>query len=193
MISASLDDTGYTGMIILKPSLSLSWKANLRFYLTLCILSLSIASVFLLQGRWLVLPFTVIALIVLGASLYVFFCSHSRSEVIRFNEREVIIERGRYTAESTIKYPRQWSEFYIAGESAGEAADKNSAFEATEQMFNGSLHSAIPIITIKSREQETELGAFLGYEEKIQLIQLLKKITQQFSQAFQYSTKQAKT
>ncbi len=187
MISASLDDTGYTGLIILRPSLSLSWKANLRFYLTLCILSLSIASVFLFQGRWLVLPFTVIALIVLGASLYVFFCSHSRSEVIRFNEREVIIERGRYAAEIIMKYPRQWSEFHITG----ERPEDNAAFEATEQMFNASLHTAIPVVTIKSREQETELGSFLGYEEKIQLIQLLKNITQQFTRAFQYSTKSA--
>lgn len=182
MVNVRLDDSGYRGLIILRPDLSLSWQSNVRVFLLIALCSLGIASVFVMQGRWLVLPFSGAEIFLLGASLYVFYRRASRTQLIRLSEHRVVIEQGYRRAEQRIEYPRYWSEFHI--ESSAPTEDSVGHKAAQLQGIEPSLHS-IPRVTISSRQQQTELGDFLGYADKQRLIQILKDITARFAASHQ--------
>lgn len=109
-------------------------------------------------GGWLVLPFSGLELLMIGISLYMFFHHYNHCEVIRFTENKVVIEYGKDAPEESWEYQRHWSSFQIQD--------------------NGVCST--PAIRIKSHGNEKELGAFLGYDEKKQLIEILEEITQKF-------------
>lgn len=182
MVNIRLDDSGYRGLIILRPDLSLSWQGNVKVFLLIALCSLAIASVFVMQGRWLVLPFSGAEILLLGASLYVFYRRASRTQLIRLSEHRVIIEQGYRRAEQRIEYPRYWSEFHI--ESSIPTEDSAGHKAAKLQGIQPDLHS-IPRVSISSRQQQTELGAFLGYADKQLLVHTLKDITARFSASHQ--------
>jgi len=182
MVNVRLDDSGYRGLITLRPNLSLSWQGNVKVFLLIALCSLLIASVFVMQGPRLVLPFSGAEILLLGASLYVFYRRASRIQLIRLNEHSVVIEQGYRRAEQRVEYPRYWSEFHIessapTGNSVGHKAAKLQGIEPTA--------NSIPRITISSRQQQTELGAFLGYADKQRLIHALKEITARFCASHQ--------
>ncbi|HEY9200976.1 MAG TPA: DUF2244 domain-containing protein [Gammaproteobacteria bacterium] len=182
MVNIKLDDSGYRGLITLRPDLSLSWQSNVRVFLLIALCSLAIASVFVIQGRWLVLPFSGAEIFLLGASLYVFYRRASRTQLIRLSEHSVVIEQGYHRAEQRVEYPRYWSEFHIESTTAAEVSASSKVAEL--QGIEPALHS-IPRVTISSRQQQTELGAFLGYADKQCLIQALKDITARFAASHQ--------
>lgn len=182
MVNIKLDDSGYRGLITLRPDLSLSWQSNVRVFLLIALCSLVIASVFVMQGRWLVLPFSGAEILLLGASLYVFYRRASLTQLIHLSEHRVVIEQGYRRAEQRVEYPRYWSEFHI--ESSTPTEDSVGDKAAQLQGIEPDLHS-IPRVTINSRQQQTELGAFLGYADKQCLIQALKDITARFAASHQ--------
>lgn len=182
MVNIRLDDSGYRGLIILRPDLSLSWQSNVKVLLLIALCSLAIASVFVIQGRWLVLPFSGAEIFLLGASLYVFYRRASRTQLIRLSEHRVVIEQGYRRADQRFEYPRYWSEFHIESSTPTEDSVGNKA--AQLQGIEPDLHS-IPRVTIRSRQQQTELGAFLGYADKQRLIHALKEITARFCASHQ--------
>jgi uncharacterized membrane protein len=186
MVNIRLDDSGYRGLIILRPDLSLSWQSNVRVFLLIALCSLAIATVFVMQGRWLVLPFSGAETLLLGVSLYVFYRRASRTQLIRLGEHSVVIEQGYRRAEQRIEYPRYWSEFHI--ESSVPREDSVGHKAAQMQGIESELHG-IPRVTISSRQQQTELGAFLGYADKQRLIHALKEITARFSASHQAQQK----
>ena len=57
MVFTDIDDDSRTGIIVLRPNHSWSWRANLWFLTVFFCLSLTIAVSFLLAGAWVVLPF----------------------------------------------------------------------------------------------------------------------------------------
>jgi|GEM_PF-1904725 len=182
MVNVRLDDSGYRGLIILRPDLSLSWQRNVQVFLLIALCSLAIASVFVMQGRWLVLPFSGAVVLLLGASLYVFYRRASRTQLIRLSEHSVIIEQGYHRAEQRVEYPRYWSEFHIESSAPTEDSAGHKAAEL-QGIEPGLQH--IPRVTISSRQQQTELGAFLGYADKQLLIHTLKDITTRFCASHQ--------
>lgn len=186
MVNVRLDDSGYRGLIILRPDLSLSWQGNVKVFLLIALCSLTIASGFVIQGRWLVLPFSGAEIFLLGASLYVFYRRASRIQLIRLSEHRVVIEQGYHRAEQRVEYPRYWSEFHI--ESRAPAENTVGQKAAQLQGIEPGLHG-IPRVTICSRQQQTELGDFLGYADKQRLIHALKDITARFSASHQTQNK----
>ncbi|UJS24461.1 DUF2244 domain-containing protein [Thiothrix winogradskyi] len=73
-----------------RPNRSLSPTGMLIFFLVVTVLSLVVALRFLLLGVWLVLPFTLLELLVLGVSLYLFE-RHSRySETLRICPDDIL-------------------------------------------------------------------------------------------------------
>lgn len=182
MVNIRLDDSGYRGLIILRPDLSLSWQSNVKVFLLIALCSLAIASVFVMQGRWLVLPFSGAEILLLGASLYVFYRRASRTQLIRLSEHSVVIEQGYRRAEQRVEYPRYWSEFHIESSVPTESPVGHKA--AKSQGIEPDLCS-IPRVSISSRQQQTELGAFLSYADKQRLIRALKEITARFSASHQ--------
>jgi uncharacterized membrane protein len=182
MVNIRLDDSGYRGLIILRPDLSLSWQGNVKVFLLIALCSLAIASMFVIQGRWLVLPFSGAEIFLLGTSLYVFYRRASRTQLIRLSEHSVVIEQGYRRADQRVEYPRFWSEFHIESSAPTEESVGHKA--AQLQGIEPDLHS-IPRVTISSRRQQTELGAFLGYADKQHLIHALKEITARFCASHQ--------
>lgn len=187
MVNVRLDDSGYRGLIILRPSLSLSWQGNVKVFLLIALCSLAIASVFVMQGRWLVLPFSGAEILLLGASLYVFYRRASCTQLIRLSEHRVIIEQGHHHAEQRIEYPRYWSEFHIESSAPTELS---ASHKATELQGIEPEANSIPRVTISSRDQQTELGAFLGSADKQLLINTLKDITTRFCASHQAQSQQ---
>jgi uncharacterized membrane protein len=158
MVEASIDERGYTGHIVLKPNLSLSWRTNKRLFLFITMITAFVAGHFIRIGGWMVLPFSGLELLLIGMSTWMFFCRYNTREVIRFTDNTVIIERGKNTAEKTWEYPRHWSQIHIR---------EHGAYD-------------IPAVCIRSHGKELELGKFLGYDEKLVFIRLLKDITREF-------------
>lgn len=187
MVNVRLDNSGYRGLIILRPDLSLSWQSNIKVFLLIALCSLLVASVFVMQGRWLVLPFTGAAVLLLGASLYVFYRRASRTQLIHLHEHRVVIEQGYSHAEQRIEYPRYWSAFHI--ESGAPTEDAAGSITELMQGVEPDINS-LPRISISSRQQQTELGAFLGYADKQRLIHALKDITARFCASHQAQQEQ---
>lgn len=161
MVTVSLDNSGYNGHILLEPNLSLSWKTNTRLFVILALITLFIAGIFFRQGGWLVILFSGAELLLIAISIYLFFCHYNHRELITFTPDKVVIERGRNSPEITSEYQRHWSKIHI---------QEHGLYD-------------IPRVCIKSHGKETELGDFLGYDEKIMFIETIENITHKF-QAF---------
>ena len=161
MVRVSIDKQGYTGHILLQPNISLSWRSNKRFIASLGILSMVIASYFTYHGFWVVMPFSGLEILFFAISIYIFFNRNNHREVLTFTADKVVIETGKQTPEKSYEYQRHWSQFHVRGD------DKRD----------------IPRLSIKSHGRELELGAFLGYDEKIMLIEAIKNITRSFRQS----------
>ena len=159
MVTVSLDKQGIGGYILLEPDVSLGWRKNIHIFLVFSFFMLMVAVFFTLSGKWLVLPFSGLELIVFFFALYVFFRRVDYCEIIRFSLDSVIIEQGKNAAESSQDYKRLWSKFYI------DRADKLS----------------MPKIFIRCHQQQTEIGSFLSYKDKIKVIDLLKNTTRSFN------------
>ena len=70
MVVAEIDDNSRTGIIILRPNNSWSWRANVLFLSVLMGVSMSIAFGFLLAGAWVVLPFSLLEMAVVAYCIY---------------------------------------------------------------------------------------------------------------------------
>jgi uncharacterized membrane protein len=158
MVTAFIDQRGYTGRILLQPNLSLSWQSNKTIIALIALFSLCTGAYFGLRGFWMVMPFSGFYVLFFALAIYIFFCRQNRREVVTFTDDKVVIERGRYRPEKHFEYQRHWSQIYIRD--------------------NG--RDDIPTVSIRSHGRELELGAFLGYEEKLLFIDTLKNITRAF-------------
>jgi len=55
----------YVGQIVLQPNNSMTWQATRYFLLTLMLISFTMATLFLWQGYWMILPFSVLEMSIL--------------------------------------------------------------------------------------------------------------------------------
>lgn len=143
------------GRIILQPNRSLTWRANLYFFLVLSILSLSVAIFFTLQGAWLILLFSIVELIGVLAGLYYCVKRCYRQEVITFSSSDIWIEKGIIKPQYTWHYPRLWAKICV----------KKAAHP-----WDG------PSIFLRSHGMEIELGEFLNKNDKDQLVKQLENM-----------------
>jgi len=160
MITPILNTDGTTGRILIEPNRPISWQDNVRFIKLFSLLSLVIASIAMYQGFLLVLPYSGIEILFLSICLYLVYKHYSIHQIIYFTSDHVIIESFTQRVKQRIEYQRYWSKFYI---------DNNGHYE-------------IPRLCICSKGKTTEIGGFLGYTDKIILIDLVKKITTRFTQ-----------
>lgn len=86
------DNAGY--QLILRPNCSMKWSLVVRFYLVFCLLSFFIAAGFAYFGYWMVLPFSGLEIILLGAGLYITCRKTYKQEVITFKGDSIFIEKG---------------------------------------------------------------------------------------------------
>jgi hypothetical protein len=69
MVSITKVDSGPGYRIVLSPNCSISWRELVLFYLATCLIALAVGLFFTLQGLWLVLPFSGLEMLALGAGL----------------------------------------------------------------------------------------------------------------------------
>ena len=150
-------DTG-SGYIVLKPNNSASWRFNMMVVASLAVLGLLISLFFILQGAWLIAPFSGLEVLALTACLYLCARSNIKAEVIRFSPDKVTVEQGRTFAEKSWEYQRNWAKIFVRKPRHRGHPDQ---------------------IVIRSHGKELELGSFLNKDDKEQLVKNLRKIIYQ--------------
>jgi len=158
MLTATLNNDGYTGNILIEPNRPIDWAANVRFVKIFSLLSFIIGLVFMSQGFLLVLPYSGLEILILTLSLYLVYKHYTICQVVYFTDNSIIIEYGDDRADARVEYQRHWSTFKIEN--------------------NGKYN--IPKLSISSKGKSTEIGIFLNYKDKIELIDLVKRLTKEF-------------
>lgn len=147
-------ETG-NGYIVLKPNNSATWRFNMMVVASLALLATLISTFFLLQGLWLIVPFSGLEVLALLGCLYLCARSNIQTEVIKFSPDKVIIEQGRTFAEKSWEYHRTWAKIFVR---------KHQRIGHPDQ------------VVIRSHGQEVELGSFLNSDDKETLVKKLRNI-----------------
>ena len=147
-------DTG-SGYIVLKPNNSASWRFNMLVMASLALLALLISTFFLLQGLWLIAPFSGLEVLALLGCLYLCARSNIQTEIIKFSPDKVVIEQGRTFAEKSWEYHRSWAKIFVRKPRHKGHPDQ---------------------IVIRSHGKELELGSFLNRDDKQKLVNKLRRI-----------------
>ncbi len=157
MVSASFDTRSRIGRIILTPNRSWSWRANLLFLSTFSLVCLVIGTAFVLQGLWLVLPFSLLEAALVAMAFY--YCSRRsyRQEVLTFSEDELLIERGIRRPTQRRVFKRLFARVFV----------------------RRPRHPWYPTrVAVRSHGQEVEIGEFLNPEDKDLLIRELRQMVE---------------
>jgi len=158
MLTPTLNNDGYTGNILIEPNRPIDWAANVRFVKFFSLLSFIIGLVFMSQGFLLVLPYSGLEILILTLSLYLVYKHYTTCQIVYFTDNSIIIEYGDDHADARVEYQRHWSTFKI---------DNSGKY-------------SIPKLSISSKGKSTEIGVFLNYKDKIELIDLVKRLTKEF-------------
>ena len=158
MLTSTLNNDGYTGNILIEANRPIDWPGNARFIKVFALLSFFISVLFMSRGFILVFAYSALEVLLLALSFYLVYRRYAVCQVVYFTDNSIIIEYGKEHAENRVEYQRHWSTFLIDNEGA----------------YN------IPRLSIRSKGVSTEIGDFLNYKDKLQLISLIKNLTQAF-------------
>jgi len=147
-------ETG-NGYIVLKPNNSATWRFNVMVVASLGLIGFLISTFFLLQGLWLIAPFSGLEVLALLGCLYLCARSNIQTEVIKFSPDKVIVEQGRTFAEKSWEYHRSWAKIFVR---------KPRHWGHPDQ------------VVIRSHGKELELGSFLNKDDKAALVNKLRNI-----------------
>jgi uncharacterized membrane protein len=155
MVVTEIDEASRTGIIILRPNHSWSWKANVLFLSILMGVSLSIATGFLMAGAWVIMPFSILEMTVVALCIHYCVRQCARQEVIIISDSEVKIERGINRPSQQESFQRMWAKFFVRSPN----------------------HPWDPVkLSIRSHGIESEIGSFLSRRDKHNLISQLKRV-----------------
>ena len=155
MVLTDIDDTTNTGVIVLRPNSSWSWRANVVFLSAFMGLSLIIGIGFLLAGAWVVMPYSLLEITVVGFCIHYCVKQCSRQEVITVTDHEVMIETGIRQPTDSQRFNRMWAKFFV-----------QKPTRPWESMT----------LSIRSHGIETEIGSFLSPDDKDDLVSQLKRV-----------------
>jgi uncharacterized membrane protein len=159
MVATELNQHGTQGTIILQPNRSFSWRDNVWFLVGISGLSLMIGLMFMLQGFWLILPFGVLELSLLGACLYQCARFTHLQEVITFTPEALTIERGYGKPDKRHEFHRIFAQIFV---------------RKPLHRWYGSK------VAIRSKGKEVEVGSFLSEDERKSLIKDLRSMVSHF-------------
>jgi len=154
MIEIERSGSGTLQRIVLRPNQSISWRAVGYFYVSLLVLSISIAGGLALLGFWPVLPFTGLEMLALGVVLYLVARRGQQCEVISVQPDTILIEQGRYRPERRWVFLRVWAKVILE--------------RCPKQWYPSRL-------LIRSHGRGVEIGRFLNEDERQRLA---KELTQ---------------
>ena len=155
MVYSEFNPATGNGYIVLKPNNSATWQFNMMVVISLAFIALLISTFFLLQGLWLIAPFSGLEVLALLACLYLCARSNIQTEIIKFSPDKVIVEQGRTFAEKSWEYNRSWAKIFVRKPARKGHPDQ---------------------VVIRSHGKELELGSFLNSEDKEALVNKLRKI-----------------
>ncbi len=139
--------------IVLSPNCSITWRDLVLFYLFTCVIALAIGIFFLVQGMWLVLPFSGLEMAALGACLYLTSRKVYRREVITLDHERTRVEKGVRRVDESWEFETAWLRLI----------DERSGVNQRDRR-----------LAIGSHGNYVEIGGFLGCEEKDALAFQLK-------------------
>ncbi len=133
-----------THRYVIRPNRSLTWFQAAAFYGVCILVSLAIGMLFHMRGLPLVLPFSGLEMLVLGVALAASMLRGSRQEVISFDARRVVVEKGRRRPRERHEFDRCWAAVSLH----------------TPRTWHPSR------LTLRSHGREVEIGAFLTDAER---------------------------
>lgn len=138
---------------VIAPNQSMSWNELLLAYGGVAGVTLAIAVYFWARGLTLVLPFSGLELLALGAALYVTAWRGGAREVITITDDVVCVESGRKRPENRHQFQRHWTRIVLQ-------------------------HSWIAWrpsrLLVCSHGREIEIGRFLNEQERMGLAKVLR-------------------
>jgi uncharacterized membrane protein len=155
MVRADIDTSTGNGTIILTPNNSASWQLNMLLLASQAIIASVIAILFVLNGLWLILPFSGLEVLALFSGLYLVVRNNFTTEVLTFKDHVLTVERGHTNIENSWEYQRIWTKIFVR-----------------QPAFRGHPRK----IVIRSYGRELEIGAFLNKSDKEVLIKKLRHI-----------------
>ena len=138
---------------VIAPNQSMSWKELLWVYCSIAGVSLAIAIYFWVQGLTLVLPFSGLELLALGAALYITAWRGGAREVITITVDSVHVETGRTGPRLCHDFQRYWTRVVLRQPWVAWHPSK---------------------LLLCSHGREIEVGRFLNEEERRGLAEILQ-------------------
>jgi uncharacterized membrane protein len=140
-----LPDVDNVLTIALSPNCSLTPRAAALFFGSICIVTLSIATVMALKGLWPIFPFAGLEMLALGWALRVSLRRRHYAQIITVTDEQVAIETREREQHERVVFPRHWAQVKL------RRADTH-------------LHPSR--LTIESHGRSYEVGGFLTEEER---------------------------
>ncbi len=138
---------------IVMPNRAMSWKALLIAYSIIASVTLAVGVIFFAHGFTLILPFSGIEVLALGAALYITAWRGGIQEVITFTDDSIQVQRGHGGPEETHSFQRAWVRIVL------------------ERSWNNWYPSRL---LLRSHGKQLEIGRFLNEQERQGLAELLR-------------------
>ena len=145
---------------VIAPNQSMSWKELTLAYCIIAGVSLAIAGYFWVHGLTLVLPFSGLELLALGAALYITAWRGGAREVITITDDSVYVETGRARPEQRHDLQRYWTRVVLQRPWVAWHPSK---------------------LLLCSHGREIEVGRFLNEEERRGLAKILQSAIKQYA------------
>ena len=155
MVSATFDDEMRTGRIVLRPNRSWTWRANIIFLSIITALLVVIGTSFLLRGYWMILPFNLLEMSILGGCLWYCVRRTHRQEVLTFTADELRIEAGNERPKTRHVFKRLFARFFV---------------RRPRHPWYGTR------VAVRSHGQEITIGDFLNSDDKKLLVSELRRM-----------------
>lgn len=134
---------------IFRRNCSLSPKQLLQWYLSLCVITLVIATGFLLAGYWIVLPFAGIELLLVGTTFVIYARHAADYEMIELQPNLLVLVMADGSRLTQLEWSPQWAKL----------------------SYNGKYRA--PLL-FSHRGQEVKIGKFIAEKDKSALHRELK-------------------
>lgn len=134
---------------VFRRNCSLSPKQLLQWYLSLCAITLVIATGFLLAGFWIVLPFAGIELLLVGTAFVIYARHAADYEMIELQHNQLILVMADGTKLTQLEWSPQWAKL----------------------SYNGKYKA--PLL-FSHRGQQVKMGKFIAEKDKSALHRELK-------------------
>ena len=145
---------------VIAPNQSMSWKELSLVYCGIAAVTLGIGGYFWVQGLTLVLPFSGLELLALGAALYITAWRGGAREVITITDDSVCVETGRAVPAQRHDFQRYWTKVVLQRPWVAWYPSK---------------------LLLCSHGREIEVGRFLNEEERRGLAVILKSAIHQYA------------